>query len=333
MDGVTDHPFRVITKKYGQPDLMYTEFVNVEGICKSGKPFLLRALYFREEERPLIAQIYGKTPEFFYEVSILLCYLGFDGIDINMGCPSKNVASSGGGAALIKTPDLAVKIIQACQQASQDFANGFKLEDLAYISGAIKKEIKNKNPQRIRLPISVKTRIGFDKIITENWIQILLNTKPDAIAVHGRTLRQQYSGLANWEEIGKAAQLAKAAQVTFLGNGDIKSRAEALEKIEKYDLDGVLIGRATWGNPLVFKNISRTTCRAANKKQVKIALEHARLFESFYQQYDKYSFLPMRKHLAWYIKGVDNAAQIRSELVRTNNSQEVEEVFRKYGLF
>lgn len=346
MDGVTDAAFRQIVKKYGQPDLIYTEFVNVESIARGGKPFLLQPLIYSQAERPIIAQIYGKTPEYFRQVAILLIYLGFDGIDINMGCPSKNVSHSGSGAGLIKTPELAQEIIAATKQGVTDFLNGTTIEDLPDIPTVIKKTVSAQAQKLIKLnqhphltsagpignsiPVSVKTRLGYDQIITLDWIKTVLELKPAAIALHGRTLRQQYSGQANWEEIGVAAELCHQAATPILGNGDVTSRQDALTKVKTYGVDGVLLGRAAQGNPFVFTDHPEQADDAF--LMAHIALEHAQLYEHIFGQLERYTFLPMRKHLAWYIKGVPNAAQIRSQLVKTNTASEVAAIFAESGL-
>jgi len=340
MDGITDTVFRTIVKKYGNPDIMYTEFSSVEGICH-GATALLRDFLYEKSQRPIIAQIFGKTPQSFYQTAILLCELGFDGIDLNMGCSAKNVANSGSGAALIETPKLAQKIVNATKKGVEDWINGKNLNDCVDITDKIRDEIKNRKSKlpakykdKREIPVSVKTRIGVDEIVTTDWINTLLETKPAAIAVHGRTLKQAYTGKANWEEIAKAAELAKNSETIILGNGDVKSRQDAEDKAKQFGVDGVLIGRAVFGNPFVFQKKADNGPSADNKKSkiFQIALEHAKLFEQTYQNNQKYTFLPMRKHLAWYVKGIEGAAKIRSELVRTNSSEEVEVIFKNYGL-
>lgn len=333
MDGVTDHPYRFIQKKYGQPDLIYTEFATVEGFCR-GVTRPLRDFIFDETQRPIIAQIYGKTPEFFRETAMVVCQLGFDGIDINMGCPAKSVANGGAGAALIRTPLLAQEIVRATQAGVEDWVNGKTAADGECITPQIAEIVARRHsklPEKYRLhqtiPVSVKTRIGFDKPIIEEWLPILLETQPAAIAIHGRTLRQGYGGQANWDEIGKAVQLAKESSILILGNGDISSKKVALEKAEQYGVDGVLIGRASFGNPWVFGNDE-----VSIQQRAKVALEHAQCHEKSFQNDERYSFLPMRKHLSWYIRGFKKAKEVRKKLVLTHNSQEVKKIFEEYQL-
>ncbi len=333
MDGITDHPFRFITKKYGQPAVVYTEFTSVEGVCH-GAVQLLRDFLFDETQRPILAQVYGTTPEFFRQTTVVLCQLGFDGIDINMGCPAKNVAHSGAGAALIQTPKLAQDIIRATKVGVQDWLNGQTCRDCPDITEEICREVERRQlllpqeyQQKRQLPVSVKTRIGYDKPVIEEWIPNLLEMGLDAIAIHGRTLKQQYGGLASWEEIGHAVQVARkeAPETLILGNGDIKSLAEAQEKIQAAGTNGALLGRITMGNPFVF--LEEAEEKFADKKTLfKIAVEHAQLYEATYSQNERYNFLPMRKHLGWYVRDIPNASQLRQQIYQSNSSQEFEEL-------
>lgn len=331
MDGVTDHPYRFIQKKYGKPTIIYTEFTNVEGVCH-GATTLLRDFIYDESQRPIVAQIYGKTPEYFRQTAVVLCELGFDGIDINMGCPAKSVEHSGSGAALIKTPELAQQIIEATKLGIQDYVGGKRSKDCDDISNAISKEVEQLHRalpteyQKVRsIPVSVKTRIGYSDVVIEDWISTLLEMEPAAIAVHGRTLKQQYSGNANWNEIKKAAKLCHQTKTLILGNGDVQSLEDAQRKIKDYDVDGVLIGRATFGNPFIFNN-------KPEKSVFEIALEHSQIFESTYSSKPRYNFLPMRKHLGWYVRSISNAKIVRADLFKTNNAKEVETVLKKYEL-
>lgn len=333
MDGVTDVPFRSITKKYGQPDLMFTEFSSVEGLCR-GAVELLREFRYTAEQRPLVAQIYGTTPDFFRQMTIALCQLGFDGVDINMGCPAKNVAHAGAGAALIKTPTLAVEIIQAAKQGVEDWMNGQTAADCPNLVPGLVLAIERQaamlainQVERKRVPVSVKTRVGYNEVVAVEWVSHLLTAGPAAITIHGRTLRQAYSGLADWQVIASAAAAIKQQrpETVVVGNGDVRDRAMGQDYCQRYGVDGVLIGRASFGNPWVFGGQPPHSIAS-------VALEHARLYEQTFQADPKYSFLPMRKHLAWYIKGMPNAAEIRSKLVRANTSDEVEAICRTYGL-
>jgi tRNA-dihydrouridine synthase len=263
--------------------------------------------------------------------------LGFDGIDINMGCPAKNVSHSGAGAALIQTPKLAQEIIRAVKIGIQDWQNGQSAENCPNITPAIATEVNQRHqrlPARYQtgdrlIPVSIKTRVGYHQEVVDEWIPHLLELEPAAIAIHGRTLKQQYGGQANWELIGRAAEVARGTSTLILGNGDVTSYDQALVRVADYGLAGVLIGRAAMGNPYVFQPASD---QPPTISTFKIAIEHAQLFEQTFQHQDRYTFLPMRKHLGWYVREVPNASQIRVELFKTNTSQEVEAVLREHGL-
>lgn len=337
MDGVTDFPFRFIQKKYGQPSVMYTEFSSVEGICHGSNIFQKEFLY-DESQRPLVAQIFGTEPTCFYQAAILCCELGFDGIDINMGCPAKNVAHRGAGAGLIRTPQLAQQIVGSVKKGVFDWSEGATIDHCPDIVDESRKEVRQRKQEiqqhspfadltRLLIPVSIKTRLGYDSPLVAEWIPALLETEPCAIALHGRTLTQHYGGAANWDIIAEAAQLTKPTKTLLLGNGDVHSRADALEKISQYGIDGVLIGRASFGNPYVFLDQSPTI-----PSNAQLALEHAQLYEQTFQTMEKYSFLPMRKHLGWYIRGMEHASEIRAKLFSTNTAAEVETILKQFQL-
>ncbi len=319
MDGVTDCAFRTISKKHGNPDVMYTEFTSVEGIAH-GATRLLRDFLYEETQRPIIAQVFGHTPRDFYTSTIVVCELGFDAIDINMGCPMKNIASQGSGAALIRTPKLAQEIIRSVQQAVIDWSNGKTLDDIDLTDEmkSVLSQRKVSRQDKEPLPVSVKTRIGYDNPVIEEWIPNLLEMKPVAIAIHGRTLKQAYSGQAQWEFIGKAVELAKDSDTLMIGNGDVKSVAHARERIRDYGVDGVLIGREAFGNPWIFKEKIPTA-----SERFSVAIEHVELYEKLHSHEAFYQFIPMRKHLGWYIKDMPRAAEIRQQLFSSHTAEEV----------
>ncbi len=342
MDGVSDYPFRAINKKYGKMDVVFTEFANVEGICRSKSTQILNHFDFDQKQRPLIAQIFGKTVTYFKQAAVLLCAMGVDGIDINMGCPAPTVASHGSGAALIKNPGLAREIIRAVQEGVKEWSEGLNPADCPDLSPLMLQALAQKKEKfaledadRKKQPtVSVKTRIGFHEEEMASWLPNLVQMRLAAISLHGRTLKQSYSGRSDWSVIGRAAALIKKEDpnIVFLGNGDVQDYEEALEKVKTYGVDGVLIGRASFGKPFVFLTKEERKEFFAKYNIFEIAMEHAKLYEQTYAQTEKYSFLPMRKHLAWYTKGVDQAAIIRSELVRSNNSLEVAKILKNHKL-
>jgi len=200
MDGITDAPFRWITDIYGKPDIVYTEFVSVKGLIL-GKPAIQRMLLHHQTKTFTVAQFFGCEPEYFYQAAQFALEKGFDGVDINMGCPDKSVFNRGGGAGLILQPKLAKKIILSVKKAVKDGTKRFE----------IKKNIT----------VSVKTRTGYRTPQTKEWISNLLEAEPDVICIHARTFAQKYSGLADWSQIKIAADLAKSTKTKIFGNGDI----------------------------------------------------------------------------------------------------------------
>lgn len=210
MANVTDSPFRRVIMRCGRPDLFFNEFVSCDGLCSSGREKLLKDLRFTPEERPLIVQFFGAKPEYFYQCAQLAQELGFDGIDINMGCPDRGVEKQGAGAALIKNPKLAREIIRETQRGAGP------------------------------LPVSVKTRLGYNKIETDTWIPCLLETGLSALTVHGRTRKEMSDVPAHWEELSKIAQMAQkycspsskdssgqlSRRTLIVGNGDVADLAD-----------------------------------------------------------------------------------------------------------
>ncbi|MFQ5683635.1 MAG: tRNA dihydrouridine synthase [Candidatus Binatia bacterium] len=348
MDGVTDASFRFITAKHGGPDVTFTEFVNVESVFFSPH-VLIRDLMYTELERPVVAQIYGHTPELFYKVAHIVCELGFDGLDINMGCPARKVAANGSGAALILKPRLAQSIIQAVRQGIQHWSEGQTLWDLRINPDLIQK-IRSSNrrrsglemhPCRRLIPLSVKTRLGYDQVAVEEWIQTLLEEKPSVISIHGRTLQQMYKGNADWEAIARAVSMAKNSGTLILGNGDLQNMKDVYRRVRETDVDGVLLGRSVLGNPWIFRTkhqvkqaqhlndaeyIHDTAISLAERLQV--IIEHCTLFEN---QWSASSFVGMRKHLAWYCKAIYRASELRSQMVRVSSVAEVVKCLRNYA--
>lgn len=273
MDGITDVAFREITKKYGKPDVLFTEFVHVMGLCFAAQN-LLKTLEYTEFQRPIIAQIFGKEPEYFYHAAKIVCALGFDGVDINMGCPASSVASKGAGAALINTPDIALAIIAETKRGVADWVADGKLTGLRKEAQKAVEQIKTRNIKRLikqlpntrlpyalswgqqnligertQIPVTVKTRIGYDTPVTTEWIKTLSQAKPEWISVHGRTLKQMYTGEASWDELKKAVE---STDIPVLTNGDIKVYEDIGRMLEFTKSSGVLVGRGSFGNPFVF---------------------------------------------------------------------------------
>jgi tRNA-dihydrouridine synthase len=334
MDGITNHPTRHIQKKYGQPAVIYTEFVAVERL-NIGDPAMLNDFLYDESQRPIIAQIYGHIPARFRRMAVMLCELGFDGIDINMGCPASSIVHRGSGAGLIQTPEVAQAIVAATKAGVTAWQNGATLRDdpgvpahLVAAVAARRQALPAIHQARRPIPVSVKTRIGYAAPQVTEWVPRLLESEPSAIAIHGRTLHQGYRGEASWEEIGAAAAVARGSQTRILGNGDIRSYQDAQQRSAAYGLDGVLIGRGSNGNPFVFQPESGAP--ADRYHYLHIALEHARLHERWISRCNPYRFLSMRKQLGWYTRSIPGANTLRRALVETNSADEVEAVLQRY---
>ncbi|MCP9464373.1 MAG: tRNA-dihydrouridine synthase [Nitrospira sp.] len=348
MDGVTDAAFRSIVARQGKPDVMFTEFTHVHDICR-GPESLLDTLRYGENERPIVAQLYGHDPDLFYRAAVAVCELGFDGLDINMGCPSRSVASSGSGAGLIRTPDVARAIVRAAKRGIEEWANGLTLEEAGFPPSKVAAfRLLNRirggyeGRERQPIPVSVKTRIGYDTVTVEPWLDQLLKEQPAVISLHGRTLRQMYRGTADWSAIARAATMVKGTGTLLLGNGDVQSLAEAADRVRETGVDGVLVGRAVLGNPWFFqhKKESRDLAWGLSETGVgcgvedvslsqrfAVLLDHARMFESLY---GSHRFYRMRKHLAWYCKGFPRAASLRARMVQVSSIGELEDVLDDY---
>jgi tRNA-dihydrouridine synthase len=259
-----------------------------------------------------------------------------------MGCPTRNVAHSGAGAALIKTPHLAQEIVRATRQGVCDWCNGATVRDCAALPAFIVRLVEAQaarlphvRQMRQPIPVSVKTRIGYETPQVAEWIPYLLEVQPAALALHGRTLRQAYKGRADWEHIAQAAELARGAGVPVLGNGDVQSAAEAQQRIDQCGLDGVLIGRAACGNPFVFAPQPQTPPAHAEAEplhRLEVAVEHVRLYESAFHHLPYYYFLPMRKHLAWYAQHLPGGASLRRHLLSVRCADEAVTLLHNYGL-
>ncbi len=324
MDGVTDAVFRYVLADYGKPSVIFTEFTNVEGLAR-GAEKMLRAFLYDEIERPIVAQIFGVEVDSYYKCAVMLCEMGFDGIDINMGCPARHIISRGGGAGLIKNPELARKIIKSVKCGVDDWSEGVSMEKAGVhknIIEGMKKVGKGKSFERKKIPVSVKTRIGYDEVVAEDWVMELIKEKPATISMHGRTLKQMYGGVADWDVLGKVSSLCKENGVIFLGNGDVKNMDDAREKISKYNTDGVLVGRSVMGNPWFFIDKIPSV-----EERILAVKNHCSHFERIFG--DEVPFHTIKKHLAWYLKGFEGVKEIRMKLMMSNDFEEVNSIISK----
>ena len=302
MEDVTDTSFREIVARLSDPQILnvlFTEFTSVDGMNHpKGKPKVAERLFVSDSERQilkqknirLVAQIWGNNPEIFHKVAREITEeYDFDGLDINMGCPVKNVVKNGCCSALISQPALAKEIILATKEA-------------------------------IHLPVSVKTRTGLKVHETENWIANLMETKPAAIILHGRTQKQQSDGLADWEEIAKGARIRDQLDpdVLLLGNGDILTVEQGKEVTIRYGLDGVMVGRGIFHNPWMFNQQAHSP--AVQDKLAQLML-HTQIFEKNWG--GRKSFNILKRFYKIYTSDFPGAARLRAELMETKTFDEV----------
>ncbi|OGI94282.1 hypothetical protein A3A07_01400 [Candidatus Nomurabacteria bacterium RIFCSPLOWO2_01_FULL_41_52] len=370
MADVTDCAFRQIIAKYschggvgGGPDVFYTEFVSADGLAHpEAREKLLIDLKYSENERPIVAQIFGGKPENIRIASALCKKLGFDGIDINMGCPDKTIEKQCAGAAMMKNPKMARKIIRAAKEG----AGG--------------------------LPVSVKTRISYnppspkgfgragknDYLLDEEWIKTLLKEDLAALIIHLRTRKEMSDVPAHWNLMKRIVEIRDemGKETLILGNGDVLDLEDAKQKIKETSCDGIMLGRAIFGNPWLFANLAcikrncqiehpasdslvkksqilskfkkifslatqsrnsaeRSECVAFSKKsesgagisiqeKLLIMIEHTKLFEKLLTGHK--NFAVMKKHYKAYVNGFNGAKEFRMKLMEAENATQVEDI-------
>lgn len=301
MYDVTDAAFRHIIAKYGKPDVFYTEFVSTDGLISDGQSKLLHHLKFSAIEHPIVAQVFGTKPEKFKQTAELVKKLGFDGIDINMGCPDKNIIKGGSCAALFRTPELAQQLILAAKEGAGD------------------------------MPVSVKIRIGDTKIDWQNWVAALLKAEPAAIAIHLRTRKEMSKVPAHWELMPEIVKFihentTEDTRPIIIGNGDVTSVGEATEKANETGCDGVMLGRGIFGNPWLFNKT--LPAPPTLEERLKVLIEHTKLYEELFAGIKLWDI--MKRHFKAYVGGFDGAADVRAQLYETKNSHEVETVVKAF---
>jgi tRNA-dihydrouridine synthase len=273
----------------------------------AGREVLLQKLKLTEAERPIVAQIFSSKPEMIRGAVALVRELGFDGVDINMGCPDRAVMKQGAGSALIDTPDLAREIIRAAKEGAEG------------------------------MPVSVKTRLGVKKDELERWLPVLLAEKPAAITIHCRTAKEMSKVPARWDRIAVAVKLRDSnygSGTSIIGNGDVWSLEQGRKLAEETGADGIMIGRAAIGNPFVFSGKKPMTEELLNAM-----VEHAVLFEKIKMEEvssataaDESSrdFAPIRKHLTKYCHGIRGAKELREKVLHAGNAEEVREIVKNF---
>lgn len=349
MADVTDPAFRRIIAKYGKPEVMWTEFVSADGLAhEKGREKLIKDLAFTEAERPIVAQLFSSNPEHMRAAAQLCAELGFDGVDINMGCPDRTIEKQGCGSAMIKTPDKAVEIIRAAKQG---------IVDAEKTTGKM-------------IPLSVKTRVGYNKEIIDEWIPVLLRENIAALTIHARTRKDLSKVPANWDYVSRVVKLRNeiAPDTVILGNGDVINTTDGLYKAAQTGCDGIMIGRAVFGNPWVFSSpgsLTRTTLSTKWRgsllrlwkklfdknyddystkerywlhneitvpleEKLRVMVEHSKLFCELLPHKN---FATMKKHYKAYCHGFPGAKELRMQLMDapdvTMVSQIIDEFLQK----
>ncbi len=315
MADVTDAAFRRMIAKYsshtrkdgtvGGPDVMWTEFVSADGLMRAteeGKKKLMADLIYTEEERPIVAQLFSATPAHMEEAALLCAELGFDGIDINMGCPDRSIEKQGCGAAMIKHPDSAREVIRAAKRG-------------VLRSGR-------------EVPVSVKTRVGYNKDELDTWLPVLLAEEPAVLTLHARTRKEMSKVPARWERVQRAVEIRDQLGVAtrIIGNGDVTSIVDATQKCSETGADGAMLGRAIFGNPWLF-HPEHDLSNIPLQERAQVMLEHTRLFEELLPFKN---FAIMKKHYKAYVNGFPGAHELRATLMELDTSDGIEEVVNRF---
>lgn len=338
MADVTDAAFRRLIATYSafherNDVVMWTEFVSADGLVlapEEGRAKLLKDLEYTDAERPIVAQLFSATPAHMEAAAALCRELGFDGVDINMGCPDRSIEKQGCGAAMIKTPEVATEVIAAAKRGARSGEEG-------------------------GIPVSVKTRLGYSADEVETWIPTLLRTHPAALTVHARTRTEMSKVPARWERIERIGALRNelSPETKVIGNGDVLSMTDAREKVGASGADGAMVGRALFGNPWFFHPSRRLPLRMTAlpthgvdrdsivahddtddaieyvtlAERLAVMLEHTELFTELLPHK---SFATMKKHYKAYVSGFDGAKPLRTALMETNGPAEVRDIVTEF---
>ena len=296
MEGVTDVVFRQVVAHAGRPDLFFTEFTNVSSYAsEKGRANALERLEIAPTDSPIIAQIWGQEPAHFAETVKALKSLGFSGVDLNFGCPDKNVNRAGGGAAMIRTPDLAVECFKNARENTD-------------------------------LPVSIKTRLGYSRPEEyQDWLPVLLRERPAALTVHLRTKKEMSKVPAHYELIPEIVKLRDgiSPETKLIINGDIKDRTHALELHEKYpEVDGFMIGRGVFANPYCFTDHTPT-----REELMDLLYLHLDLYEK-YSKTHQVSYEPLKHFFKIYINNFPGASDLRAKLMETHSIKDARNVLK-----
>lgn len=320
MADVTDPAFRQIIAKYsrmgskdGGPAVMWTEFVSADGLCSPGRKILERDLAYSETERPIVAQLFTAHLEKMEQAAALAAKLGFDGIDINMGCPDRSIEKQGAGAAHIKDPATAKEVIRAAKRG---------------VGG---------------LPVSVKTRVGYNKVEIDTWIPAILEEGISALTIHARTRKEMSDVPARWEHVKEVVAIRDRMGLStkIIGNGDVTSLEDAYAKIEASGADGAMVGRGIFGNPWFFDmtspmrhalsadaKLSDPKVREYVAEKLRVMVEHTQLFEKLLGDYKNFAI--MKKHYKAYVHGWEGSKELRLKLMETTSAAGVSVIVDNY---
>ncbi len=320
MADVTDAAFRRMIAKYsahvradgtvGGPDVMWTEFVSADGLVRAtveGREKLMADLVYDSTERPVVAQLFSSN-EGHMEYAAALCRdLGFDGVDINMGCPDRSIEKQGCGAAMMKNPESAARIIRAAKKGA-------------------------KTGEKDGIPVSVKTRLGYNRDQLEEWLPWLLAEEPATLIIHGRTRKEMSKVPARWERIKRAVEIRNEIQgesktrTKIIGNGDALSLEDARRKASLSGADGVMLGRAIFGNPWMF-HPEKDAGTVSLEERLRVMVEHTFLFTELLPFKN---FAVMKKHYKAYVKDFAGASELRAKLMEKNTAAEIKEVVEEF---
>ncbi|MBP6884073.1 MAG: tRNA-dihydrouridine synthase [Candidatus Pacebacteria bacterium] len=292
MADVTDCVFREIINKYGKPDVFWTEFVSADGLAHPvAREKLLIDLKYDKAEHPIVAQIFGGKPENIKTAAALCEELGFDGVDINMGCPDKSIEKQCAGASMMKDPQLAKEVIRAAKAGAPN------------------------------IPISVKTRIGYNKNEIETWIPAILAEDVAVLTVHLRTRKEMSNVPAHWDVMKRIVEIRNemGKDTLIFGNGDALDLEDAKKKVWETSCDGVMLGRAIFGNPWLF------TGKTPNlKEKLGVMIEHTKLFEKVLGGHKNFAI--MKKHYKAYVNNFEGAKELRVKLMEAKDVREIEKI-------
>ncbi|MBR5389638.1 tRNA-dihydrouridine synthase [Candidatus Saccharibacteria bacterium] len=303
MEGVTDICFRQVIAKAGRPDLFFTEFTNVSSYAsEKGRANALERLEIAPTDAPIIAQIWGKNPDHFAEITSALKDLGFSGVDLNFGCPDRHVNKAGGGAAMIRTPELAVN----CFRNAVEHSNG--------------------------LPVSIKTRLGFTYVDEyKEWLPTLLQEHPAALTIHLRTRKEMSKVPAHYELIPDIIRLKNeiSPKTKLLINGDISNHIQGEKLVnDNPGLDGYMIGRGIFQNPYCFTNHQPT-----REELTELLYAHLDFFDKNNEKHSNtatYSFEPLKHYFKIYVKDFPGASELRQRLMECHSTSEARDTINQY---